>query len=86
MSVWDVDTGEKTMQFSHCHGNAEITAMTFDTAGRRLITGARDGSLKLWNFNNGACLSVLQTKYNVEVELIITIIYNEKYFSDDHFS
>ena len=67
VSVWDVDTGEKTMQFSNCHGNAEITAMAFDTAGRRLVTGARDGSLKIWNFNNGACLSVLQTKYDVEV-------------------
>ena len=71
VSVWDVDTGEKTMQFSHCHDNAEITAMAFDLAGRRLVTGARDGSLKIWNFNNGACLSVLQTKYNVEVKKII---------------
>ena len=62
-----MDTGEKTIQFSHCHGNMEITAMAFDTAGRRLITGGRDGSLKMWNFNNGACLSVLQTKYDVEV-------------------
>ena len=67
VSVWDVDTGEKTMQFSHCHGNTEITAMAFDTAGRRLITGGRDGSLKVWNFNNGACLSIFQTKYDVEV-------------------
>lgn len=67
VSVWDVDTGEKTMQFSHCHGNMEITAMAFDSARRRLITGGRDGSLKIWNFNNGACLSILQTKYDVEV-------------------
>jgi WD40 repeat protein len=73
VSVWDVDTGEKIMQFSHCHGNVEITAMGFDTAGRRLVTGARDGSMKIWNFNNGACLSVLQTKHNVEVKLIYNI-------------
>ena len=57
MSVWDLDTGEKTMQFSRCHGDMELTAMTFDPSGRRLITGGRDGSLKIWNFNNGACLS-----------------------------
>ena len=69
MSVWDVDSGEKTIQFSQCHGpgNMEITAMAFDTTGRRLVTGGRDGSLKIWNFNNGACLRVLDTQYSVEV-------------------
>ena len=67
VSVWDVDTGEKTIQFSQCHGNVEITAMTFDTTGRRLVTGARDGSIKIWNFNNGACLCVLETQQNAEV-------------------
>lgn len=67
MSVWDVDTGEKTIQFSQCHGNMEITAMAFDPTGRRLITGGRDGSIKLWNFNNGACLSVLENHYKAEV-------------------
>ena len=65
--MWDVDTGEKTIQFSQCHGNVEITAMAFDPSGRRLITGGRDGSIKLWNFNNGACLSILETRYEAEV-------------------
>ena len=68
VSVWDVDTGEKIIQFSNCHGNLEITAMAFDPTGRRLITGARDGSIKIWNFNNGACLSKLQTDHEVEVK------------------
>ena len=67
MSVWDLDTGEKTMQFSRCHGDMELTSMTFDPSGRRLITGGRDGSLKIWNFNNGACLSVLESSFTVEV-------------------
>ena len=67
MSVWELDTGEKIIQFSNCHGNAEITAMAFDPTGRRLITGARDGSIKIWNFNNGACLSVLETHHTTEV-------------------
>ena len=67
MSVWDVETGEKTMQFSRCHGDVELTAMTFDTSGRRLITGGRDGTLKIWNFNNGACLSVMENRYRAEV-------------------
>lgn len=41
--------------------------MAFDPTGRRLITGGRDGSIKLWNFNNGACLSVLENYYKAEV-------------------
>ena len=73
MSVWDVDSGEKTIQFSQCHGNMEITAMAFDTTGRRLVTGGRDGSLKIWNFNNGACLCVLDTQYSVEVCVCVCV-------------
>lgn len=70
VSVWDIDTGEKTIQFSNCHGNQEITAMAFDPSGRRLITGARDGSIKIWNFNNGACLSALHSEDNLEVHML----------------
>ena len=47
-------------QFSGCHGNHEITAMTFDPTHRRLLTAAKDGSIKIWNFNNGALLGELQ--------------------------
>ena len=57
ISVWDVETGEKIIQFSKVHGDREITSMTFDPSGRRLLTGGRDGKVKIWNFNNGACLS-----------------------------
>ena len=70
ISVWDVDTGEKIIQFSRCHGDHEITEMTFDPCGRRLLTGGKDGSLKLWNFNNGECLSILKNSYNAEVGII----------------
>ena len=67
VTVWDVDTGEKVIQFSGCHGNHKITAMAFDLSGRRLLTGGRDGSLKFWNFNNGECLRVLKHFYDAEV-------------------
>ena len=63
VSVWDIHTGQKAMQFSafkKTHNGeevaVEITAMTFDSTQRRLIAGAADGSAKIWNFNNGACL------------------------------
>lgn len=67
VSVWDIETGQKAIQFSRCHGDMEITAMAFDGSKRRLVTGGRDGSIKIWNFNNGACLKVLKNSYNAEV-------------------
>ena len=36
-----------------------MTAFAFDATGRRLITGSRDGILKIWNFNNGQLLNKL---------------------------
>ncbi|CAB1348448.1 unnamed protein product, partial [Coregonus sp. 'balchen'] len=38
--------------------------MTFDPKGRRLVTGGRDGFLKIWNFNNdGECNVVCDCSY-----------------------
>ena len=67
VSVWDLETGEKTIQFSKCHGEVEITAMAFDPCKRRLVTGGRDGSVKMWNFNDGACLSSFKSPCSTEV-------------------
>ena len=41
--------------------------MQFDPSLRRLITGARNGSVKVWNFNNGACLWDLETELDREI-------------------
>ncbi|XP_071834643.1 cilia- and flagella-associated protein 337-like isoform X2 [Apostichopus japonicus] len=79
VSVWDLETGTKTIQFSKAHTytekgiekSAEITAMTFDPSLRRLITGGRDGTVKVWNFNNGACLRELEVFDYVEVTGIV---------------
>ena len=57
--VWSLETGEKVIQFSNAHPQSEITAMCFDQSLRRLVTGARNGSVKIWNFNNGNCLRTL---------------------------
>ena len=54
--------------------------MTFDDTGRRLITGARDGTCKIWNFNNGHCLKVLRKDNNLEInDVKYTKIYNNKF-------
>ncbi|XP_068720558.1 cilia- and flagella-associated protein 337-like [Montipora capricornis] len=83
--VWSLVTGEKVIQFSYAHGNSEITAMRFDQSKRRLITGARDGTVKIWNFNNGCCLSQLKAIDDQEItailcykQKIITVGWNRK--------
>lgn len=45
----------------------EITAACFDPNNQLLLTGARNGSLKVWNFNNGECLRNMNIEHNMEV-------------------
>ena len=45
--------------FTELH-QTKMTAMAFDEAGRRLITGANDGTVRVWNFSNGQCLQQLK--------------------------
>ncbi|KAM3874718.1 cilia- and flagella-associated protein 337 [Diretmus argenteus] len=60
VKVWDFNTGSQVFEFGGAHGLFAITCLTFDPEGRRLITGGRDGCLKIWNFNNGQCLKILK--------------------------
>ncbi|EFB26474.1 hypothetical protein PANDA_002726, partial [Ailuropoda melanoleuca] len=60
VKVWDFETGRLLSGFIGAHGSAGITCLTFDTSGRRLITGGRDGCLKIWSYNNGHCLHTLK--------------------------
>lgn len=81
VSVWDLNTGEKIIQFVNAHKRVEggveipieITAMTFDEPGRRLITGARDGSVKIWNFNNGNCLQSFTIPEGLEITGLVSV-------------
>ncbi|XP_043193477.1 WD repeat-containing protein on Y chromosome-like isoform X1 [Amphibalanus amphitrite] len=75
ITVWELTTGQKVMQFRNAHTTrrngqsvpVEITCMTFDPTLRRLITGGRDGRVKIWNFNNGACLRQMEAGGGREV-------------------
>mmetsp|Transcript_61954 Transcript_61954/g.195819 ORF Transcript_61954/g.195819 Transcript_61954/m.195819 type:complete len:195 (-) Transcript_61954:1152-1736(-) len=60
--VWDLETGRMRFRFTKTHGDIKMTAMSFDKHKRRLITGGHDGSLKMWNFSNGACLKDLRAR------------------------
>ncbi|KAG5281841.1 hypothetical protein AALO_G00049380 [Alosa alosa] len=74
VSVWDILTGDKVMQFQTSPEKAvEVTAMSFDGPKRRLITGSKDGMIRLWNFNNGALLLTLPLLEENEVTGILYI-------------
>ena len=57
VNVYNVDNSEKVFSFDNVH-NTAISAWCFDYSGRRLLTAGQDGSLKMWNFNNGQCLKL----------------------------
>lgn len=60
--VWDIWNGRKVNWILRAHTALrqgelfplEITAGTFDTKHQFLLTGAVDGSLRVWNFNEGS--------------------------------
>lgn len=75
VSVWDSNTGDKLMQFVNAHSRiergvkipVEITALCFDYNGRRLLTGARNGTVHVWNFNNGSLMQNFELPDNSAV-------------------
>ncbi|XP_076416262.1 cilia- and flagella-associated protein 337-like isoform X2 [Peromyscus maniculatus bairdii] len=64
VKVWDFETGRQVSEFIGTHGNAGVTCLTFDSSGRRLVTGGRDGCLKIWSYNSGHCLHTLRHDEN----------------------
>ncbi len=75
VTIWDPSTGSKIFQYQNAHGvtclfdlqKNELTSVCFDKSGRRLITGSRDGVMKMWNYNNGQILKNMTNEYPVEV-------------------
>ena len=62
--VWDPWLGRRLYLVTNAHSRSlfgqdfvvEITAACFDFSEQFLLTGARDGSLKMWHFNTGTCI------------------------------
>jgi WD40 repeat protein len=60
IAVWDIEDGKLMSKFGNSHGpKQKITAGCFDSTQRRLITSGTDGTVKMWNFSNGQCLTDL---------------------------
>ena len=54
--VWSLATGAREGRFNKAHDDAKLTAMCFDKKERRLVTAGGDGTVYMWNFNNGSKL------------------------------
>ncbi|XP_035738138.1 WD repeat-containing protein on Y chromosome-like [Vespa mandarinia] len=73
--VWDPWVGRRLYLVTNAHSillygqyvNIEITAATFDDSEQLLVTGARNGSLKIWNFNTGTCLRNMAIEDQCEI-------------------
>ncbi len=66
--VWDIYFGETIFRFRKAH-DGKIATMVFDDTGRRLISGADDGKVKIWNYNIGHCLACYSPRKDEEASL-----------------
>ncbi|KAM3959580.1 WD repeat-containing protein on Y chromosome [Aphomia sociella] len=72
---WDPVTGKRNAMVRDAHTRllhgelipVEITAACFDPGWQLLVTGARNGTLKVWNFNTGLCLRNMAIEHMCEV-------------------
>ncbi|CAG9835022.1 unnamed protein product [Diabrotica balteata] len=79
--VWDPWDGRRLLVIKDAHTvmlhgeikPVEITAATFDPGWQRLLTGAHDGTLKIWNFNTGTCLRNMKIEQWCEVQSVIWV-------------
>lgn len=80
--VWDPWTGKRKIIMKSCHTkqvygeniDIEITAACFDPLEQFLLTGARDGSLKIWNYNNAVCIRNMSIKSDHEVTAVVWVV------------
>ncbi|XP_020912310.1 WD repeat-containing protein on Y chromosome isoform X2 [Exaiptasia diaphana] len=75
---WDIATGRKALQIPEAHGGEEISCLHLDKKDSRLMTGARDGSIHVWNANNGHLLNKLAPLEEAEVTGIISFPAKQK--------
>ena len=67
--MWDITTGAKVLRFKDCHDSEEITTMSMDALGKRLITASRAGDVKVCTLLRHTTCSSL-TK-NLAIRLLV---------------
>eukprot|EP00898_Chlorokybus_atmophyticus_P007244 jgi/Chlat1/7520/Chrsp61S07012 len=86
VSVWSVESGDCVFAFSTSTStsssssttttkpsSSHLSAMCFDPTGRRLLAATQEGALRLWNFNNGACLAKFAGMGGTEVTCVAAV-------------
>ncbi|XP_024895488.1 EF-hand calcium-binding domain-containing protein 8 [Pteropus alecto] len=72
VSVWEIVTGKRMMEFSVTGDqHVELTAMSLDESERCLLTGLRDGTIKMWNYSTGECLLTFPNPDKLEISGIV---------------
>ncbi|XP_062382929.1 WD repeat-containing protein on Y chromosome [Sardina pilchardus] len=71
LAVWDVATGRRTLEVRHAHGEEEITCVALHHTHRHLLTGASNGTIKMWDLLNGHNLHKMEAVSDTEVTGII---------------
>ncbi|XP_071402332.1 cilia- and flagella-associated protein 337 [Centroberyx affinis] len=77
LSLWDVETGRRRLTVSNAHGEEELTCMALDSSHRRLITGARNGTVKVWSLLSGLNLHKLEPVTRSEVTGVVCLHGNQ---------
>ncbi|KAL5008313.1 hypothetical protein ScPMuIL_013894 [Solemya velum] len=76
IKVWETETGKIVYSIAEVHGaNIEVTAMTLDSSGYRLVTGALDGSIKVWDAGSGQVLKQRSGRASDEDLSITGLVY-----------
>ena len=51
MGIWDAITGQETLTLKGHTGS--VHSVAFDPEGKRIVSGSRDGTLKVWDSQTG---------------------------------
>ncbi|XP_052272714.1 WD repeat-containing protein 64-like isoform X3 [Dreissena polymorpha] len=76
LKVWEMESGKLVYTIVEAHKNSvEITALTLDSSGYRLASGAFDGSIKIWDFGSGQCIKEKSGRASDEDLSITGLVY-----------
>lgn len=79
--LWEVNSGQKLNVFMGLHDDLEVTCAMLDNSGRRLMTGSRNGCMRLWNFSNGQLIQQMYTNNRSEIMDLLHVEANgQKHF------
>lgn len=78
LKVWEAETGRIMYVINEIHGkNVEVTCMALDPSGYKLVTGASNSSIKIWDFGAGQELKHKHGRRTKEDLSITYIIYTK---------